>query len=414
MSTLLLLQLLALAALLLASAFFSSAEVAFFSLHPIQIHRLEKDHPPAGRRLRAVLAEPNRLLSSILIGNTVVNVSAAVLGYAITEKLLPGQGEKVAIPVMTTLLLIFAEITPKRIAMAWPRQLARIYTRPMKAVLQILAPVQAMLESTGSLAAGPSVTASRISGDDLAAAIELPGDQTLDPHERRMLSSVVRLGRIQASDVMTPRVDLHGIDLNQQPSTEIITAAHNLHLRYVILFREDLDHIIGFLDIRAYRLDPHHRMETAQLPPYYVPETARLDGLLYSFLAEGRRIAVVVDEYGGTAGVITRGDILEEVVGEMDEHAAAPIFEPLGRNRWIVEGSVSLEDVNQRLGVNLDAEGADRLAGWFSAHAGHIPRAGETLEVQGVRAAVLRMRRHRIATILLEKVGTQAPEGTTP
>ena len=135
---------------------------------------------------------------------------------------------------------------------------------------------------------------------------------------------------------------------------------------------------------------------------------------LYSFLTEGRRIAVVVDEYGGTAGVITRGDILEEVVGEMDEHAAAPIFEPLGRNRWIVEGSVSLEDVNQRLGVNLDAEGADRLAGWFSAHAGHIPRAGETLEVQGIRAAVLRMRRHRIATILLEKVGTQAPEGTTP
>lgn len=164
------------------------------------------------------------------------------------------------------------------------------------------------------------------------------------------------------------------------------------------------------MDVRLFLLDPSHHIQAAWAPPLFVPESAPLDRVLNRFLREQRRAAIVVDEYGGTAGLMTRGDILEEITGDIDdEHADHKhLFETAGADRWILDGQISLEDINQRLHLQLEAEGADRLAGWIATQLGRLPRPGDHLTHQGCRAVVQQMRKHRITLVLLDRLPSAA------
>jgi len=205
-------------------------------------------------------------------------------------------------------------------------------------------------------------------------------------------------------------VDLIAYDLNDDRS-DLASMARQSGVRQLVLCRDGLDQIEGFLDVRRFLLDPQHRVQAARLPPIFVPEAAPLDQLLARFLREHRRAAVVVDEYGGTAGIVTRGDILEEITGDIDdEHADhRHLFESVGPNRWLIDGQISLEEINEKLGLGLKAEGVDRLAGWLAAKLEHLPRPGDVVTTNECRALVQRMRRHRVTLVLFE---TKPAEGT--
>jgi CBS domain containing-hemolysin-like protein len=225
-----------------------------------------------------------------------------------------------------------------------------------------------------------------------------------------MVDGIIRLENMQASDVMTPRVDLLGLDLDDPPATHD-TVIRNTRFRYLPLYRGTPDHIEGFLDVSKYLLAADRHFEIASIPPFHVPETAPLDMLLADFQREHRRIAVVADEYGGTAGIITRGDILEEIVDyvgdERDERKRC--FEPSGKNRWLIDGATSLEEVNYRLELNLSAEGADRLAGWVTAVAERIPKVGDVIAAQNCQVIVVRVKKHRVTLVEIEKIGEYVP-----
>jgi putative hemolysin len=227
----------------------------------------------------------------------------------------------------------------------------------------------------------------------------------LDEEERTMVDGIIRLEDTRASDVMTPRVDLIGIDLDDPPE-ERERIARSVKFRYLPLYRGTLDSIEGFLDVPRFLLSKQPDIAAAVIPPHFVPETAPLDTLLTAFQRERRRVAFVADEFGGTAGLLTRGDILEEIVADVDNEYGPKKFaiQESGVNRWLVNGGTSLEDVNYELDTNLHADGADRIAGWVSAVAERIPRAGEIIEAQGCRATVMQARRHRLTLILLEKM----------
>ena len=399
----------ALLVLFCCSAFFSSAETALFSLNSVQVHRLSRRRPTAGKRIEKLLEFPTKLLSTILIGNTLVNVVASVLGFTLAEHLFDSYGEAIAIPSMTLFLLVFGEIAPKRLAITQRERLSVYYAKPLIALITFLHPLRLLLEHVAGLFSRDSLddtSAQSLSEDEFLTVVEVGEEEgVLDEEERTMVDGIIRLEETQACDVMTPRVDIVAIDLDDPPDEQEQTA-RSVQFPYVPLFRESLDNVEGFLDVPKFLLANDPSIKSATIKPAVVPETAPLDQLLTQFQKENQRVAIVLDEFGGTAGLITRGDILEEIVDDVDnEYREAKLeIQLVGDNSWLIDGSTSLEEINYELDTDLEAEGADRIGGWVSAQTGRIPRTGEVVEAQKCRVTVQRVRKHRVMSVLLEKL----------
>jgi len=410
-TTILLIQCIGLLLLLISSAFFSSSETCLFSLNSLQIEQLKSRSPAAGRRVEDLLNQPTKLLSTILIGNTIVNVASASLGYSILATMQIQHAAIVAIPSMTLILLIFGEVVPKRIAMRYAQRMAASYAGLLLFFIRLLMPLRFALEKTASLfAKNLHTTDNTLTEDEFLTVVEVGEEEgVLDEEERTMVDGIIRLEETQASDVMTPRVDLIGIDLTDGADAQEKVARNCLY-RYLPLYRETLDKIEGFLDVPRFLLSENHSIPEASIEAFFVPETAPLDSLLTTFQKDNRRVAVVSDEFGGTAGLITRGDILEEIAKDVDNEFGKEdlSIQRIGDNRWFVDGSVSLEDINYELDMRLEADGVDRISGWVTAQAEHIPRPGEVIEAQGCRATVQIVRRQRIMSVMIEKL--QEPE----
>jgi putative hemolysin len=395
------------------SAFFSSAETALFSLSPAQIHRIRRYYPKAAKQIEQLLAAPTDLLSSVLIGNTIVNIVAANIGFFIADYFVHPYGEAVAIPTMTAVLIVFGEVTPKRLAVRRQEFLARHYLVPLQALIWLCTPLRALLDRV-TRAFRSQLTPHRpaLTEAELLTAVDVGHEEgVLNKDERMMVDGIIRLEALQARDVMTPRVDLIGIDTNANPDT-YRDLCRKTRFRHLPVYRGDLDHIEGFLDVAQYLLLPQADIKAAMSPHFYVPDSAPLDTLLTTFQQQSRRLAIVIDEYGGTAGLVTRGDILDEiaefVTGSPDGQSANLV--PMSPNRWRVNGSTSLEEVNYEIDLALTAEGADRIAGWVTFHARRIPKTGDSVEAQGCRATVLQMRKHRITMVQIEMLPKATPD----
>jgi len=389
------------------SAFFSSAETALFSLSPMQTHRLRRHHPRATKQIEELLAAPAGLLSCILIGNTIVNVAAANLGYVIAEQLWPRNGELIAIPLITLLVIIFGEVTPKRLAVRNPETLSLYYLKPLKFLIWLCTPIHTLLDTiTHTFREHLVPHRPALTEAELLTAVDIGHEEgVINKDERMMVDGIIRLEKLQAKDVMTPRVDLIGLDLEGEPAAWP-AICRKARFRFLPAFSGDMDHVKGFVDVGRYLMDPDSDITASLHPHFYVPDTAPLDTLLTMFQQQARRLAIVIDEYGGTAGLITRGDILDEIAefaGEKPDGQSQNI-EPSGYNRWQVNGNTSLEEVNFELGLELDADGADRIAGWVTAQAKRFPKTGDLIEVKSCRVTVLQMRKHRITRVQIEKL----------
>ena len=392
--------------LLSASAFFSGSETALFSLSAEQLQTLGKNGV-RGRRLVDLLKQPTQLLSTLLIGNTLVNVVIATLGYRIIDSF-PSLGRYsaiVAVPAMTVLLLIFGEVAPKRTAVAHAEDFALRVATPLHFCSKLFSPLRFCLEFfSGRMKRHLRPERRALTDDELLTAVEVGAEQgVLDQDERSMVDGIFRLDEMTASDVMTPRVDFEGIDLDLSPG-EILAMARDTDFHYLPVYRGTPDAIEGFLDVAAFLLDPSHNFNEALDFPLFVPETATLDDLLVALQRNRRHIACVMDEYGGTAGLITRSDILEVFADLPLDPDEKPddYMRRVDDTHWLIDGDTSLEEINHELDLELEAEGADRIAGWVTAQAGRFPRIGETVEAQGCRVQVKHRRKLRINQVLLE------------
>ncbi len=389
--------------LFILSAFFSGSETVLFSLSPIQVQRIRGRNPVAGARLETLLANPALLLSTLLVGNTLVNFAIATLGYIIAEALVPSWGEAIAIPLMTLLLLLFGEVAPKRLAILHAERLAPICSRLLLFWLWLLRPFNVVLNA-GSGVFKRSLRRERraLSNDELRTVVEVGEEQgVLDAEEASMVDGIMRLSELKASDEMTPRVDIVGLDLDT-PLESQLAVARASRLRYLPAYVRTPDAIEGFVNTVQFLLDPAHDVRKATSPALFVPENISLDELLITFRRSGKHIACVLDEYGGTAGLITRGDILDLITAPIAKAGAEAQIRQLGENVWLIDGTASIEEVNRRLDLELHAEGADRMAGWVTFHAGSLLSAGQSVEAQGCRATVRRIRKRRIDSIQLE------------
>ncbi len=412
-ATLLILGISALLVMICLSAFFSASETILFSLNPIQVQRIRDRDRKAGARIAKLLANPTRTLSTILIGNTLVNVGIASLGFGlINETVDPMWSEAVAIPTMTIILLLFGEITPKRIAILWAEKLAATVSIPVDRFQKLFTPLVVQLEWVSNRFR-KALTPERntLNDEELMTLVEVSAEQgSIDKDEQIMVDGILRLSELQASDVMTPRVDTVGIDLRDPPATQLQTA-REARFRQLPVFNRTLDALEGFLHVTRYLIDPEHDLRRHVTPALFVPENISLDDLLITFQRGNTHIACVLDEYGGTAGLVTRGDVLELVTGG-DEPSLRPEVQSIrktGDASWIVDGKTSLEAINHELDLNLEADDADRISGWCTFHAGALLHVGETVEAQGCRVRVLRMRKRRIDQVTLDVLRPPSP-----
>lgn len=389
--------------LFLLSAFFSSAETVLLSLTGAQRARIRAKSIEADRRIARCLSDKAVLFSTLLVGNTFVNFAISTLGYYIFADCIDGGGW-VAVPVMTVLLLVFGEITPKRFALKYTEEIAPMFARLLWFWRAILTPINFVLRLT-SRAFAPALEKERraLSDDELVSVMESAAEHgTVSAADAEMVEGVLRLSEICANDEMTPRVDIEGYDIDRDEAFRAESLKNAKH-HYLPVFRRTADAIEGIIDTRT-----GERQDAL-----FVPETVTLDDLLVTFAKSRKPFAVVLDEYGGTAGIITPTDVLELIVGpEMLGHKSQePQIVKKGPNVWEIDARASLDEINRTLDLELEAEDADRLSGWVQFHAERLPHIGQEIEADGCRATVLKRRRRRVTLVRLEVLAR--PEADT-
>ena len=405
--------LLALIALLVVlagiSALFSAIETALFSLQPFHIDRLKKRRASFGTALQRLMENPRRLLSAILFGDALVNLPLMFAGlYFLTS------GEMVHVPMWAAALIVFAvivfvcDLIPKLLALAEPYRLAKLGVRVMAALMPVLDPVARVLQRVSERLADALTPRGLapvpfLDEDELETLVELSAEEgALHETESEMIQEIIKLGDKTAKDCMTPRVDTFSVpdDLTHE---ELIPILRERRYRRVPVYGETPDDILGVLDVQAFLLDPALHYTERLAPPSFVAETMKALDLLRSFLTHPQGLAVVVDEHGGTEGMVTLADLVEEIISD-----AVPVAEPalyldvLGENRLLASGNARLDDINEHLGVQLEEDGIDTIGGLIYNRFGALPKSGAVLEFEGVRFTVRRVSRKRIEELLIE------------
>ncbi len=385
----------ALVVLFLLSAFFSGSETILFSLTGLQRSRIRARSAKADARIGRCVDDSATLLSTLLVGNTFVNFAIATLGYGLFSDLFPAGGGLVAVPVMTVFLLLFGEITPKRLALRHAEHLAPACARFLLFVRAVLTPFNQIF-SLASRAFAPALRRERraLSDVELVSVLEAVSEQGgFSAQDVEMIEGVLRLSELQANDEMTPRVDIEGLDSDRSAAERNETLAKARHA-YLPVYRRTADAIEGVIDVKTGIIED----------ALFVPEQITLDDLLVVFGKSHKPLAVVLDEYGGTAGIITVNDVMEIVMGPgvFARPDDEPSLKKVGRNAWVIDGRASLDEINRELGLELEAGDADRLAGWVAFHAERIPHVGQAIEADGCRATVVKRRKRRVVQVKLE------------
>jgi putative hemolysin len=419
----LILELLALGVLLILSAFFSGTEIALFSLSKLQLRRLRLEHPVQGQIVSELLDQPHRLLSTILFGNTVVNVVAAILGYSILQTLLPGRAETFAVPVMTLLILLCGEVVPKTLVIRSAEFFALYMARPTQWTVGSTSRLRRAAEALSAMIerwierwpffAMYKVRSGAPTEDEyrtLLTVSERAG--IVRKEERHMVNQILALEKMQVKEVMTPRVDMQCVDDSLSPS-EIAEALRRIKHRRVPIIHETPDTVEGILRVKDFLVNPARDLDEVLELPNFVPETMPVAKLLKSFRKQEHPVAIVVDEYGGTQGMVTLEDVLEEIVGEIeDEFDKSEIMvQKLDGQRYLINGKARLELVNEQCGLALQAPDVETIAGWVIAQLGALPKEGEQVRVDNVSATARKVVKNRVGEVLLEVAPRSAVEG---
>ncbi|MFI5014255.1 MAG: HlyC/CorC family transporter [Hyphomicrobiales bacterium] len=409
---------------LLLSAFFAAGETALTATSRARMAALERQGNPAARRVNALLAARERLIGAMLIGNNVVNIGASALATTLFLALFGDAGVIYATGVMSVLVIVFAEVLPKTIAVTKPDRTALLLARPISVSVAVLGPILTAIEAfiRGLL----RIFGVRIEENQpiLSATEELRGtvdlleeEGAVVKDEADMFGGLLDLSELEVSDVMVHRTNMHTIN-GSLPPTEIfqeVLASANTRLP---IWRDSPENIVGIVHakdvLRALAAaggDPT-KLDFAEIAtdPWFVPDTTSLADQLKAFRTRKAHVALVVDEYGEVMGLVTLEDILEEIVGDIsDEHdVQVQGLRPQPNGSIVVEGSVPIRDVNRAMDWELPDEDATTVAGLVIHEAQTIPDAGQAFTFHGYRFEVIRKTRNRIAQLRVTPLGKPA------
>ncbi|WP_028240481.1 HlyC/CorC family transporter [Stutzerimonas azotifigens] len=407
--------------LLLCSAFFSSAETGMLSLNRYRLRHQAKEGHRAARRASRLLSRPDRLLGTILVGNNFVNILASSIATVLAMQLWGEAGIAIATLGLTILLLIFGEITPKTLAALRPELVAYPFSLPLTFLQRILYPLVATLGwiSNGLLkliGIDPAAKGSdTLSTEELRSVVRESGT-SLPLNRQSMLLGILDLERVTVDDIMIPRHEVAGINLDDDLETIIGQLRTTPHTRLPV-YREDINQIEGVVHMRHIaRLLSHDQLTKEALleactEPYFVPENTPLSTQLLNFQKQKRRIGIVVDEYGDVLGIVTLEDILEEIVGEFSNQDAlrSPDIHPQDDGTQVIDGAAYIREVNRALGWHLPCEGPKTLNGLITEALEHIPDSSVCLQIGRYRLEILQAAENRVKSVRAWDAG-QDPE----
>ncbi|NNC86337.1 MAG: gliding motility-associated protein GldE [Bacteroidia bacterium] len=390
------LGLLALVFLLICSALFSGSEVAFFSLNPVQLDKLkDKNSDKSNELVDKLLGDPKRLLATLLISNNVVNVAIVVLSTLLSIKYLafpdyPWLATTLQVVAVTFLIVLFGEVMPKvyatKIALSW----ARFMSVPLNALEKILKPFVYLLVATSGIvdkrlkSKGYDVTV-----DDLEHAIEITSDQTTPANEKRILKRIANFGDIDVKQIMKSRADVISYDVETK-FQDLVKSIEEAGYSRVPIYQENFDKVIGTLHIKDLlaHLDKNDDFNWRSLlrKPYFVPESKKLNDLLTEFQEKKGHLAIVIDEYGGSSGIVTLEDVLEEIIGEMSDEFDddESLYSKLDEHNYVFEAKTLINDMCRIMKIDRDEfeevlGEADTLAGMLLELSGKIPSKNEII-----------------------------------
>ncbi|MGE4405776.1 HlyC/CorC family transporter [Pseudomonas sp.] len=403
--------------LLLCSAFFSSSETGMLSLNRYRLRHQAKEGHRAARRASELLAHPDRLLGTILLGNNFVNILASSIATVLAMQLWGEAGIAIATIGLTVILLIFGEITPKTLAALRPEIVAYPVSLPLKLLQKVLYPLVALLSwvSNGLLKLlGLDLSnkgSDSLSTEELRSVVRESGSD-LPLNRQSMLLGILDLERVTVDDIMIPRNEVTGIDLDDDLEAIVSQLRTTPHTRLPV-FRNDINQIEGIVHMRQIaRLLSHDQLTKDSLleacsEPYFVPENTPLSTQLLNFQKQKRRIGIVVDEYGDVRGVVTLEDILEEIVGEFSNQDAlrSPDIHPQDDGTLVIDGAAYIREVNRALGWKLPCDGPKTLNGLITEALEHIPDSGICLQIGDYRLEILQAADNRVKSVRAWTIG---------
>ncbi|AOY76143.1 hemolysin [Clostridium formicaceticum] len=383
-------QALILLILLILSAFFSTSETALMALSRIRVRHMVEEKVKGADLIDKYIGEPNKLLGTILVGNNIVNIGASALATALAIDFYGDQGVVIATIVMTILVLVFAEITPKSFAAQNAEKISLKIIKPIALVIVLLYPIVTIFTFITSgfmriLGSNTNKVRPFITEDELRTVVNVSQEEgVLEVHEKEMIYNVFEFGDQQIRDVMIQRTDIIAIDIEDTYEEIIEVIRTEKYSRYPI-YAEGIDNIVGILNVRDLffidNLQENFNINEYVRKPYYTFEYKKIADLFKEMKKNKVHIAIVLDEYGGTAGIVTLEDLIEEIVGdiqdEYDEYEKE--IEVIRQNEYRVKGNTKIELVNEMIGTNIESEDFDSIGGFIIGELGRFPKLGETI-----------------------------------
>ncbi len=414
-------QLISLVILMLLSAFFSSAETALTTVNKVRMRTMAEDGNRRAARVVKLIEKQTRLLSAILIGNNLVNITMTAVATVFATDLLGSAGAGVATGVLTLLVLIFGEISPKNIAAIHSEKISLIYSGPISAWLVICTPISFVINMIARffmflLRVNPDQKQESFTEDEIRSIVEESHeDGVIESEEKKMINNVFDLDDHYAKDVMVPRADMVFLSVDSNYRETLDVYRNNMFTRMPV-YEGDHDNIIGMVNMRDLLLyedidtfDIHNILREA----VFTHEHKKTSELMAEMRENSIAMEFVLDEYGSVAGLVTLEDLLEEIVGEIrdeyDEEEKNQIRR-ISDREYIVEGSMKLEDLQDQIGLDIESEDYDSIGGVIIGLLDHLPEAGEQVETDNhIVLVVEAVEKNRI-----DSVHIYLPESATP
>ena len=392
------------------SAFISGIETALFSIREWRLHRWRKQDPKRVEQFERLMKNPREVLSVILLVDTIVNILLIILTVAIVTSITIPVHYWVKTLFLFALIVVACDLVPKMLALRDPFRFARQAIMLLRFLLPVFGPLSRLTQRASEVIASfflPTKLerAEQFNDEELIALVELSAEQgQLRADEQEMIEAIIKLGNKSVKDCMTPRVDAFFIS-DSMTNEDVIQRLRIKRRGRVPVFGDSPDEILGILDVKAFLADPsEHYAEKVDVPSF-VPETMRALDLLRAFLKHPQRLAIVIDEFGGTEGVVTMSDILDEILADVAPRGDEELYlEELGNGAWLACGSVRLDDLEEALHLDFNTEEFDTLNGLIFNRLGYVPRSGEKVQVPPLDLEVRQSTRRRVVEVKLRRL----------
>ena len=417
----------ALVVLIALSGFFSASETAYSSLNEIRLKNRAENGDPKAARVLALAEQYDKLLSSILIGNNIVNITASSLGTVLFIDLVGNEkGPTLSTIVLTVVVLIFGEVTPKSLAKESPESFATAVAPILQVIVTLLTPLNWLFTQwkklIGHFFHAQEEPDTITEGELITMVSEAESEGELTDREGELIRSAIEFDDVEVQEILTPRVDVVAVR-DTTPLEELAQVFAESGYSRLPVYHGTIDDIIGVVHEKDFYLARLHKQTTLQslvTPALFTTGTTKISSMLRTFREEHHHMAVVVDEYGGTEGIITLEDILEELVGEIwDEHdeahdEAVEDFRLQSDGSWLVSGSASVDDLYEKLDIPPQETDSNTVNGLLQDLTGHLPKVGDGFRLGNYSGVVTHTARRRVAEIRLTPIPPKPEDTETP